>query len=817
VKYKFLWNMLDARSTPDETERRLRIRYAAVSAVQALGYLPLRDSVLVPINLSAPGKNGSQPELTLIGYFESFQTLDATKELQRVCLIWTPKQFPINDKIVHAVTAQIAKLDEVTAISAGEKLVHVFHYGTSDDLDYYLQTPKDSSQDVEVSFLYATMPISSSPNVSSPVLRPLVTDDILVQALATELKLRLPALNCTKQQGSEELKLPRIVIFTESNTKYSRAMVSELGKRLPNTRQEVYSYLRGLDGLASDARSGITSDSSSQKAISPSQDNADSETSFGTSQFDYLRRTAVGLEGKRSRDREDRIVAVGVLGSDIYDKMLVLQAIQPELPSALFFTTDLDALYFKSEMEPVTRNLIVASGDDLDTNHIDERNGDWRLPPMRDSYQSMLVQEVRRILALKPPIPTDKRSAHMYEIAPGRSINLDPEDPRAQNVNQKASQYWLHLLAPDWMNGVIFALGLLNGFLILWAIFARLDENSSVQRWTGNGVTGSEILLATSAVLFLVYQLSWSHRRLLWSEPLSLGVSIWPSVMIRLIAFIVAILLLMIASRSFIFYAKEAKEKLEEALGENCALSWKPIWQHTPKTESLHAWLEELLCRKARIRRIILASVLYLLLSCCLFIIWPATTPARGAAPLWIEKAVLAFGVALYIIHLMFCIDLHVSAYRFLRVLPRVCTPAALESPHDKINVTATLAAVADLTSVIGRTLLFPLTVLILIILSRLRLFDNWRMTMSLSITFAAGAVLLIGASMLLWLEGARLKRAVLLAYKDRSRIAEQLQQVSGGVFAPWYSQPIFSAILSAAAVFGSVSVAGPIVRLLLS
>jgi len=124
------------------------------------------------------------------------------------------------------------------------------------------------------------------------------------------------------------------------------------------------------------------------------------------------------------------------------------------------------------------------------------------------------------------------------------------------------------------------------------------------------------------------------------------------------------------------------------------------------------------------------------------------------------------------------------------------------------------LTSLGTLTMVIGKTLLYPLTVLILIILSRLNIFDNWVMTPSLTLTFASGALVLVGASLILWLEGARLKKIVLAQPSVESDEKEKLQAINDGVFCAWYNQPIFSAIFSAAAVFGSLSVAGPLTRL---
>jgi hypothetical protein len=80
----FIWNILDARPLPEIKERRLRIRYGVVSALVAEGYLPTKESLLIPL--------GSPP----VGYYETFRLRsNVTSEENRfqfVTLIWIPKQ-----------------------------------------------------------------------------------------------------------------------------------------------------------------------------------------------------------------------------------------------------------------------------------------------------------------------------------------------------------------------------------------------------------------------------------------------------------------------------------------------------------------------------------------------------------------------------------------------------------------------------------------------------------------------------------------------------------------------------------------------------
>jgi hypothetical protein len=92
-KYIFLWNIVDARPLPETTERRIRTRYALVSAILAEGYLPLRESVLRP--LFQQGFDATlAKERPIVGRFESFRKRapKGGKTWRYVSVIWTPKQ-----------------------------------------------------------------------------------------------------------------------------------------------------------------------------------------------------------------------------------------------------------------------------------------------------------------------------------------------------------------------------------------------------------------------------------------------------------------------------------------------------------------------------------------------------------------------------------------------------------------------------------------------------------------------------------------------------------------------------------------------------
>ena len=61
--------------------------------------------------------------------------------------------------------------------------------------------------------------------------------------------------------------------------------------------------------------------------------------------------------------REDGsgIRAIGLLGSDIYDKLMILRALRPQFPDAVFFTNNYDAHFERRDDWDVTHNLVIAS------------------------------------------------------------------------------------------------------------------------------------------------------------------------------------------------------------------------------------------------------------------------------------------------------------------------------------------------------------------------------------------------------------------------------------------------------------------------
>jgi len=138
------------------------------------------------------------------------------------------------------------------------------------------------------------------------------------------------------------------------------------------TNFHAFAYLRGLDGQTIGPNQGA-GDNTGAKDAGQSHPatlddlrnwTPDANKAEGQAQFDYLSRLGgqlAGLQNYLRREKSGDIKAVGIVGSDVYDTLLILQALRHQLPDAVFFTTDLDARFLNPTEAPWTRGLLVVS------------------------------------------------------------------------------------------------------------------------------------------------------------------------------------------------------------------------------------------------------------------------------------------------------------------------------------------------------------------------------------------------------------------------------------------------------------------------
>ncbi|MGO9111026.1 MAG: hypothetical protein ACLP9L_17525 [Thermoguttaceae bacterium] len=200
-----------------------------------------------------------------------------------------------------------------------------------------------------------------------------------------------------------------IVLVTEKDTLYGNTIPLLYGSILPQTRVAwtdqtrrpliIYRYLQGVDGNSplQEIQAAKNGEAVDQRKV----EHVQGRDPQGDYQIDYLRRLADEIE---QRDRDMKafggrgVLAIGIMGSDVYDKLLVLRALRTRFPRVCFFTHDLDENFCRPSELDYTQNLLVASHFGLSLHPALQRE----VPPFRDSYQTsaflsvlMAVRDVR--------------------------------------------------------------------------------------------------------------------------------------------------------------------------------------------------------------------------------------------------------------------------------------------------------------------------------------------------------------------------------------------------------------------------------------
>src|SRR5262249_49612299 len=184
----------------------------------------------------------------------------------------------------------------------------------------------------------------------------------------------------------------------EWDTLYGRALPKSFEERFvkaaggdESARERVrhFTYLRGLDGEIVGTVEKPKTESGAHTSDSPDvmrqlMKSRAPGVAFGRTQVDYIDRLAAKLQTLQRTKPNERLEAVGILGSDTYDKLLILQGLRKVFPSAEYFTTDLDASLFAPEQYDVTRNLLVATAFGLELTEGYQKS----ILPFRDSAQT---------------------------------------------------------------------------------------------------------------------------------------------------------------------------------------------------------------------------------------------------------------------------------------------------------------------------------------------------------------------------------------------------------------------------------------------
>jgi hypothetical protein len=250
--------------------------------------------------------------------------------------------------------------------------------------------------------------VKDLPRQSPFFIRTIGTDDKLIERLVAELCSR--GLDARAHGPSSQ-----VALISEWDSIYSRSFVTALRDRAScnngdtKINVESYLYLRGLDGVTLDGASKPSgTDDDKARASDKLQDGSGPfgvgtkpppvEWPEGRDQRDYLRRLVDQRlernDWRSLRGSENELQAIGIMGYDVHDKLVLAQALRDAFPDRTIFTTDLDARLLHPGVTQYTRNLIVASSLPLAFDKEKDRL-QCGIAPFRDSYQTAMFLAAR--------------------------------------------------------------------------------------------------------------------------------------------------------------------------------------------------------------------------------------------------------------------------------------------------------------------------------------------------------------------------------------------------------------------------------------
>jgi hypothetical protein len=521
------------------------------------------------------------------------------------------------------------------------------------------------------------------------------------------------------------------------------------------------------------------------------------EMTEGLNQADYLRRLARELADRNEeflRKEKREIKAVGVLGSDVYDKLLVMEALRDALPNAIFFTNQLDSRLTHPDEWRWTRNLLVGSPFGLT---LSEEYQD--VPPFRESDQTAFYTAT--LLAAGHPARADflksrdvLRPVRLYEIGRKGAFDLTPRSTNQKTLqpeNFDMERWW-----NPWRTNLTLVIGFFAMTAIAWSIFAILGHSNAskdIKRyWSERAERSLVRVLGSSWGMFailgicsvvLVWAISCYHAR--EGEPYSWndGISIWPTETLRLLAALLSVFYLWTIARAL--YRSERKvecdfalpkcdDSLEKLAPAPVKLPEKSWWRRVIAPVTVRHWkcdkdntidaalLWACYCdsgtQRARWLRIGPLIVCYIgAATCLLFLLGSPGVPARGDwARNW-DVVFLVLAIFGSVSVTFYVADVMLLCRRFIHYLMKDVTtwpPGAVTNlrgrwtrregataaakgeipPDDLLREYLDIDFIARATDFVGRLIYYPFILISLLIISRLGVFDHWTWPIALLI-----------------------------------------------------------------------------------
>ena len=585
-----------------------------------------------------------------------------------------------------------------------------------------------------------------------------------------------------------------------------------------------YSYLSGLDGEVPGGDSMNSGRGENLKANVTAKDvlaGGLRERPEGTSQLDYVRALTT-----RIQDEGEGAKAIGILGTDPYDALLILKALRPAFPYAVFFTVDLDARHLHVSEYKWTRNMVIASPFGLQLDGSLQRD----VPPFRSSYQTATYFAVLRAVNHVSCRGADDRRKPAAPCTTGYHVALTPED----RVFDSAEHPRIFEVGRD--GAVDVSVVDVEGVRTIHPLRADLEHTSEYgQLKQGIRPASATVMALVGIGLFVVTALAWTNQRvwlrvsrswrlfavvgfvlfagtvIFWTmgggtalmahhdegEPFSwtAGVSIWPAEGLRLFVVLLCLVFLVKGYRDL---AKNSDHLTEDFLfrvdqGPRARFTLKTFWVNVQRVyhpvatraattvDQAWSWYLDAAGPLQRAARVLVLFVLYgaIMISLDHWVVdEEMIQPCRG----WLScrmDAVMTLGSVSFMVLLNLAVfDEVMLCRRWIgwvhstsggwseqvqqEYLREYGLSQSQQAEFDKLKYLAGIDLISRRTEAVNRLIRYPFIALLIMIAARNDYFDVWNYPLLLLLAWALNVVLALSGAMLLYQSANRAKQAVL-------------------------------------------------------
>lgn len=601
----------------------------------------------------------------------------------------------------------------------------------------------------------------------------------------------------------------------------------EISQHDLNIRQ--YSYLSGLDGEVPEDRSSKPKNEDREKEKGDGgkaklRDISSYEKPEGPSQLDYVRRLITRIkseeqgkaEQRGDKERSRKIKAIGILGTDPYDALLILQAVREQFPTILFFATDLDARYFHESEQKWTRNVLVVSHFGLQLAPEFQQT----IPPFRTSYQTSAFFAVLNAIGhITPTTAHDKFGEgktfsyplrlgdekeivyslaippRLFEIGRHGAVDLSVDRPNDETKSVHpsrndvgADQKTLELpnrIGPLWIVFVVLVFLTVWSHRSLWNWLTARDEIDGRTRHFKRLLRPACVALPALGVLLLWCKIR--HFNYAEDEPFSWfdGVSVWPTELFRLFAALLCLVFLIKARADLVnntddltrrfFPADYPTTMRTQGLRQSLEGFWRNLdWMfHGSKLggpgTAVELWAQYCQAHTwpQRVARIALWFLTYLLI---IFPVWMFMNdgelrlfvPCRGEFSCDVDFYLTRTSVALLI-------ALNLAVLDAILLCARWISETSFSSGLSEL---AKIRLIVERTRVVNRRTLYPFLVLFIVVGARSHYFDNWDFPPALIVALMVNSLVALASACLLYLAAVGAKGRVLASIQEQLDLA---------------------------------------------